>query len=295
MGARVTVLDNLTRGFRHYIDTDRVDLVEGDIGDPAAVERALRGIDTVIQLAAYGSVVESIADPETNFRINAQGTLTLLQGAREAGVDRFVFASTGGAIMGDAPPPVNEESVPRPISPYGASKLCGEAYCHAFAGSYGLRTIMLRFGNVYGSWSAHKKGAVTVFIKALLTGDPIRIYGDGTASRDLLHVDDLCNGILRAATSDLPAASTLHLASGMETTVAGLADHLKAIAGVPDHPGEYLPGRVGEVSRNFADATAAERLLGFRAERDFDEGMRATWEWFRDNRATVLATQTSDS
>lgn len=294
-GARVAILDNLTRGFRDHVDTAQVELIEGDIRDPEAVQRAMQGVDTVIHLAAYGSVVESVTDPDANFDINARGTLTVLAGARDAGVGRFVFASTGGAIMGDTPPPVNENSVPRPISPYGASKLCGEAYCHAFAGSYGLNTVMLRFGNVYGPWSAHKKGAVTVFIKALLTGEPIRIYGDGSASRDLLHVEDLCDGILRAAASDLPAPTTLHLASGAETSVAGLANLLKKIAGRPDHPVEYLDGRAGEVSRNFADASAAERLLGFRAARDFESGMRDTWDWFFARRETVLATQTSDS
>ena len=135
-----------------------------------------------------------ITDPERNFEVNVQGTLNVLRAAVGAGVRRFIFASTGGALIGDATPPVSEQSLPKPISPYGASKLCGEAYCHAFAKSYGLETVCLRFGNVYGPHSAHKKGAVTVFIKALMTGEPIVIYGDGSASRDYVHVEDSAAG-----------------------------------------------------------------------------------------------------
>ena len=149
-GASVRVFDSLSRGSIRFIEGVDVDVVVGDIRQPDSIARAIRGVDYVIHLAAYGSVIESIADPGTNFHINTQGTPNVLQAAHTAGVCRFVFASTGGVVMGDALPPVSETSVPRPISPYGASKLCGEAYCHAFVGSYGLETVILRFGNVYG-------------------------------------------------------------------------------------------------------------------------------------------------
>ncbi len=178
-GAEVRVLDDRSNSAPDPLP-DGVELVAGDVRDPDAVARAAAGADAVIHLAAAGNVVESVADPIPNFDINARGTLTVLQGARDAGAGRFVFASTGGALIGDAPPPVDESSVPRPISPYGASKLAGEGYCHAFRGSYGLPTIALRFANVYGPRSAHKRGAVTRFIAGALRGEPLVIYGDGT-------------------------------------------------------------------------------------------------------------------
>ena len=172
--------------------------MQGDVRDAEAVARAAAGTDAVIHLAAAGNVADSVADPFGNFEANARGTLYTLQAAARAGAARFVFASTGGALIGDAPPPVDEESMPRPISPYGASKLAGEGYCHAFRGAYGLPTIALRFANVYGPRSELKRGAVTRFVRAALDGTPITIYGDGAATRDFIHVRDLCAGIVAA-------------------------------------------------------------------------------------------------
>ena len=249
----------------------------------------------VVHLAAYGSVVESIADPERNFEVNVQGTLNVLRAAVGAGVRRFIFASTGGALIGDATPPVSEQSLPKPISPYGASKLCGEAYCHAFAKSYGLETVCLRFGNVYGPHSAHKKGAVTVFIKALMTGEPIVIYGDGSASRDYVHVEDLCSGIAAALDAPLAGGDVFHLASGRETSVLELARILRDVAGKPDHPIEFRPARAGEVARNFANYDKARERLDFQPKWKLADGLAATWEWFQQQDESVLNAATTDS
>src|SRR4051795_5677222 len=227
----VRVLDSLVRGSRDLLPADReIELVVGDIRDADAVAQAMRDIDLVIHLAAFGSVVESIDDPIENFDINARGTLEVLRGAATAGVERFVFASTGGAIMGDQPPPVDEGSLPWPISPYGAGKLCGEAYRHAFAGSFGIRPIALRFANVYGPYSAHKKGVITRWIRAALAGGTFEIFGDGTASRDYIHVDDLCRGIIAAADADL-SDEVVHLASEKETTINELAELILELVG----------------------------------------------------------------
>ena len=294
-GASIRVFDNLSRGSMRFLDAADVDVLVGDILQPESLAQAMAGIDRVIHLAAYGSVIESIADPLPNFRINAQGTLNVLRAANDAGVRRVVFASTGGAIMGDTPPPVSEASVPRPISPYGASKLCGEAYCHAFAGSYGLETVILRFGNVYGPWSARKRGAVTMFVKALLRNEPIEIFGDGCQSRDFLHVSDLCDGIEKAVAAPLPSPSTFHLASGVETTVRHLADLLIGIADKPDHPIICRDSRRGEVVRNFASSDQARKELGFVTHYGLDTGLRETWAWFVENRDEALNAVESDS
>lgn len=276
----VRVLDNLMRGSEELLPPDReIELIAGDIRDRDAVAKAVRGVDVIIHLAAFGSVVESISDPFENFDINARGTLEVLQGAADADVERFVFASTGGAIMGNQPPPVDEESLPWPISPYGAGKLCGEAYLHAFAGSFGIRPIALRFANVYGPYSAHKKGVVTRFIRAALAGGTFEIFGDGSASRDFLHVQDLCRGILLAAESGLSDV-VLHLASERETTIRELAELILEIVG-SDVEIVHHDKRPGEVERNFANADRAKEVLGWEPELSLRDGMAETIEWFR--------------
>jgi len=282
-GIETRVLDNLSRGREDNLGPD-VELVVGDIRDPATLARALAGIDSVIHLAAFGSVIESIADPIENFDVNARGTLVLLQACVDAGVERLVFSSTGGALIGNAEPPVDESSLPWPISPYGAGKLCGEAYLHAFAGAYGLHTTALRFANVYGPFSDHKKGAVTTFLKNAIVGDPIVIFGDGKASRDFLYVDDLCVAICSAIDADL-ADDVLHVASERETTVRELAELILRLAGREDLGIEHRPARRGEVVRNFAAADKARRVLGFAPVETLESGMAKTLDWFRANEA----------
>jgi UDP-glucose 4-epimerase len=276
----VRVLDNLVRGSKDLLPADReIDLVVGDIRDPDAVKRAMDGVELVIHLAAFGSVVESVTDPVENFEINVRGTFEMLRGAADAGVERFVFASTGGAIMGDQEPPIDEDSLPWPISPYGASKLCGEAYMHAFAGSFGIRPVALRFANVYGPYSAHKKGVITRFIRAALAGGEFEIFGDGKASRDFLHVDDLCRGIIAAAGSDL-SDEVLHLASEKETTINELARLILDLVG-SDVEIVHRPKRPGEVERNFARADRAREVLGWEPQLSLRDGMMDTIDWFR--------------
>jgi UDP-glucose 4-epimerase len=291
----VQVLDNLHRSSPSGWLDGEADFFQADILEPPTLTQAFEGVEVVVHLAAYGSVVESIVDPRINFSVNVQGTLNVLQAAVTAGVRRLVFASTGGALIGNATPPVNELALPKPISPYGASKLCGEAYCHAFAKSYALETICLRFGNVYGPHSAHKKGAVTLFIKALMNDEPIVIYGDGNASRDYIHVDDLCAGIKAALDAPLVGGDAFHLASGRETTVLELANILRNVAGKPNHPIEFKPARRGEVARNFADYSKAKATFGFKPKWRIEDGLATTWEWFSSQGETVLSVEATES
>jgi UDP-glucose 4-epimerase len=281
-GSEVRVLDDFRMGEPGRLP-DEVEVVHGDVRDSAAVDRAFAGVDTVIHLAASGSVADSVREPFANFDVNARGTLTVLEGAVAAEVERFVFASTGGALIGDAPPPVDESSVPRPISPYGASKLTGEGYCSAFRGSYDLNTIALRFANVYGPYSDRKKGALTTFIKKALRGEPIEIFGDGQATRDFLHVADLCRGIL-AAHERRELGGVVHLASTRETTIDELARLVLAATGA-DVPVEHRGRRRGEVERNFAQARLAAEVLEWRPEVALEEGIASTVAWFEETRA----------
>ena len=283
-GYAVRVLDNLSKGSADYLKGSNADIHIGDIRDRTAVAAALEGIEAVIHLAAYGSVVESVADPEENFDVNVRGTFVMLDECRKQGISRFIFASTGGALIGDAQPPVDETSLPRPISPYGSSKLCGEAYCSSFAAAYGMNITALRFANVIGPQSWHKKGAVTAFAKAIIDGRPITIFGDGSATRDFLLVRDLCNGIRLALDTNLPGFNPIHLASGREVSVKELAHLVCAAAGHPDHPIAFLEKRVGEVERNVANYGRAAALLGFQPQYTLEEGLATSWEWFLAHR-----------
>lgn len=277
-GYRVRVLDNLSRGKWSYISDLDVELVEADITDSEAIEPSFLGVESVIHLAAYGSVVESVADPSANFDMNVRGTFNVLNASVKAGVKNFIFSSTGGALIGNATPPVSEHSLPKPISPYGASKLCCEAYCGAFSESYGLNTTCLRFANVYGPNSYHKTGVVNKFFHSIKDGDPFVIFGDGSSSRDYIHVSDLTNGIRLALKERLNGHEVIHLAAGLEITLSELANTVKKVADKPDHSILYEPTRVGEVERNFANYAYAQKVLGFSPKVSLEDGLQDLWD-----------------
>lgn len=288
-GARVRVLDNLSLGRRENVEPLGVDLYVGDIRDPAAVAKACKGIDAVVHLAAHTRVVESLSDPQLNFEVNAAGTLNVLQACRNAGIPKMIFASTGGAILGEQEPPVHEGMVPRPISPYGASKLAGEAYCSAYTGAYGLKTAALRFSNVYGPYSYHKGSVVAQFFRNLLRGEPIVIYGDGQQTRDFLYVADLVEAILLADKADV-AGEVFQIASGRETSIRALVSAMEAI--LPDRAFDirFEAARPGEILRNYACIDKARCMLGFDPNTRLDDGLKKTWQWFisHDSRGASL-------
>lgn len=281
----VRVLDSFVAGDLEYLTgvPGDVEITEGDVRDPGALAKAMKDVSRVVHLAAAGSVVESVREPVENFEANVTGTVRVLSAACEAGVERVVFSSTGGALIGEAEPPVDEESLPKPISPYGASKLAAEGYCHAYARSYGLETVSLRFANVFGPFSRHKKGAITSFFKAIERGEPMVIYGDGSASRDMLYVEDICTALTLALDAEVDAGTVMHVASGVETSVSDLARLCAEAAGCPSHPVEFESPRRGEVGRNFAEYGLAARLLGFQPKVDLRTGLERTWWWFKAN------------
>jgi len=278
-GDRVRVLDNLSLGKREDIDPLGVELRVGDIRDYATVAQACQGMDVVVHLAAHTRVVESVTNPELNFEINAIGTMNVLRACRDAGVKKMIFASTGGAILGEQEPPVHEGMVPRPVSPYGASKLVGEAYCSAFHGSYGLNTVALRFSNVYGPYSYHKGSVVAQFFKNLMENETLVVYGDGKQTRDFLFVTDLVDAILRADKTDTPG-EVFQIASGRETSLATLLETMRAAIPEARINVRYEPARAGEILRNYASIAKANRMLGYDPKTRLDEGLKKTWQWF---------------
>jgi UDP-glucose 4-epimerase len=226
-------------------------------------------------------VPTSVADPLADCELNVRGTVHALLAARDAGVSGFVFASSS-APLGEITPPAHEGLVPRPTSPYGASKLAGEAYCAAFAGSYGLPTVALRFSNVYGPYSYHKGSVVAAFCKRALAGEPLVVYGDGSQTRDFVFVEDLCRGIAAAVTSG-GKGLVAHLGSGSETTV------LEVARAVSDRLGpvslEYLPERPGDVTRSFSDISLARETFGYAPRVGLADGLDRTAAWFTETHA----------
>src|SRR6202158_755235 len=174
----VVVLDNISAGQQRPIFPRGVRFTCGGFTDKATMTEYLQGVDTVVHLAALSGVIDSVEDPCPSFEVNVAGSFQLLELARAANVRHIINASTGGALLGEAPPPISEEMAPSPLSPYGASKLAVEGYCSAFAGAYGLSCVTLRFSNVYGPYSGHKNSVVAAFIKNIIRNQPLKVYGD---------------------------------------------------------------------------------------------------------------------
>jgi UDP-glucose 4-epimerase len=280
LGYEINILDNLSKGNLKYIENTRSKVFIGDIRDKNIVFESLNGVSSVIHLAAYGSVVESVDDPVENFDINVNGSFTILNECRKANIKKIIFSSTGGALMGNATPPVNERSIPRPISPYGSSKLCFEAYCSSFSHSYNMDIIALRFANVIGPVSWHKKGAVTAFMKAIMNGENIVIYGNGKATRDFLYVNDLCQGITQALQASITGFQPLHLSSGKEYSINYLAKLICEASNANNCSIDYYEKRIGEVERNFADYSLAQKMIGFEPQVSLEDAIKLTWDWF---------------
>ncbi|HET6770332.1 MAG TPA: NAD-dependent epimerase/dehydratase family protein [Actinomycetota bacterium] len=279
---RVRVIDNLQTGDPAHVPEDLAEVVEGNVADPKALEPALEGIDAVIHLASTTGVVPSVEDPAWDFEGNAVPTFRLLDACRRRGIDRVVFASSG-ATLGEAPPPVNEEVLPRPLSPYGAGKLAGEAYCQAFAASHGMHTAALRFSNVYGPFSLRKKGnAVPNFIRRCLSTEPMVVYGDGMQTRDFIYVEDLCDCIHRAATAEGIGGEVFQVAMGAETSILDLAELVRKVTGAESEI-LFEPKRAGEIYKSWADISKARRILGFDPQIDLEEGITRTVDWYRAN------------
>jgi UDP-glucose 4-epimerase len=296
---RIRVLDNLSVGTTQELNeiresitiSDDKDLnwshelvfVEGDILDEAAVFKVVNGADVVVHLAANTGVGPSVEDPLKDSTINIRGTLNVLEGCRKHNVGRFIFASSGAPI-GVQVPPLHEEMAPHPASPYGASKLSGEGYCSAYFHCFGIETVALRFGNVFGELSGQKQSVVAKFIKQAMNDEIVEIYGDGSQTRDFIYVGDLIRAIILSASVPQIGGHVFQIASAEETTILELCDTLFDVLrseGV-DIPDTYFgEKRVGDVMRNYSDTSKAERILGWTPEIPLREGLQRTVRYFK--------------
>lgn len=276
----VCVVDNERLGSRDRLKGYDVEFHRGDVRDLDLLRRLCGGKDLIVHLAADTRVMDSTKDPVFNFENNAIGTLNVLLAAREAGVARVIAASTGGAILGEVPPPVHEGQVPSPVSPYGASKLAAEGYMSAFSQTYGMSTCSLRFSNIYGPRSSHKGSVVAHFFKQIRHGRDLIVYGDGTQTRDYLFVGDLVTGIHAALR--LRATGVYQLGCGYPTSVNELIAAMRETVGdeYRQFAVVYEGFREGEIRNTWCDISKARRELGFSPMTSLSDGLTATWSWF---------------
>ena len=281
-GERVRIVDDFSTGRRENLPRG-AELIEADLAAPGAAARAVRDCDYVLHQAAIPSVPRSVKDPLTSHRANVDGTLQLLVAARDARVKRVVYAASSSAYGATLVLPKREDMPTNPRSPYALQKFVGEQYCQMFTRLYGLETVSIRYFNVFGPRqhpSSPYSGVISLFIRALLAGQPPTIHGDGTQTRDFTYIDNVVDGVLKALTAPDVAGEVINVALGGRISLLELLRCLQTILGGDVEP-VFGPPRAGDVADSQADIAKAQRLLGYTPSVSFERGLQETVDWFR--------------
>ncbi|MBC6608372.1 SDR family oxidoreductase [Hymenobacter sp. BT188] len=292
---RVRVLDNYSNGFRKNIrlfeEHPALEVIEGDIRDPQVCRDACQGANVVLHQAALGSVPRSINDPITSNDVNVGGFVNMLVAAKEANVQRFVYAASS-STYGDSPHlPKVEDRIGKPLSPYAVTKYANELYADVFGKTYGMPIIGLRYFNIFGP-RQDPNGAyaavIPLFIDAVLQGKAPRMNGDGGQTRDFTFVENCVQANIRAALTTNPAAlnEVYNIAVADRTSLNDLFNILKEEAGSDITP-EYGPDRPGDIRDSLADISKAKNLLGYDPQIRIREGLQQTLAWFKANQAFI--------
>jgi UDP-glucose 4-epimerase len=284
-GKRVRVFDNFSTGKKENLAPfmDKIELVKGDLREPAQLKKAMKGVTYVLHQAAFRSVPKSVDNPRAAHDNNATGTLNALMAAKEAGVKRLVYAATSSAY-GECPIFPQKETLPTaPISPYAVSKLAGEHYCHVFAKTYGLETVALRYFNVFGPRQNPESiysAVIPKFMELAAKGKPLEVHWDGRQSRDFTYVSNVVDGNIRAALAGSGVSGKMfNLATGTNISLLDIITQLERILGRKIEK-VFLPKRKGDIRKTFSDISRARRELGYKPLVGFPEGLRLTWEYF---------------
>jgi nucleoside-diphosphate-sugar epimerase len=289
----VRIVDNFYSGKEENIAHIRssVEVFRQDIAEPGKLTDIFKGADYVIHQAAIPSVPRSIADPVSSNRANVDGTLNVLVAARDAGVKRVVYASSS-SVYGESPTlPKHEDMVPAPLSPYGAQKLFAETYCRMFTRVYGLETASLRYFNVFGprqDATSQYSGVFAKFIPAVLQDRVPSIYGDGLQSRDFTYVANVVQANLKACTAPNIGGEVFNIACGGRITVNDILEQINKIAGKTIAP-TYVETRKGDIKHSQADIHKAASLMDYEPQVSFEEGLRKTVDWYRENVAAAVS------
>jgi UDP-glucose 4-epimerase len=285
-GHPVRVLDDFSTGLRDNLAHIRPqpEIVEGDLADAAAVNRATVGAKVVFHLGAVASVQRSIEDPAFSHRVCATGTVHVLDAARRAGVRRVVYAASSSAYGIPAGEVQSEDDPARPLSPYAAAKLAGESYAQAFAASYGLETVALRFFNIFGPRQradSPYSGVIAIFAAAMQAGRSPTVHGDGQQTRDFTYVANVVQALFKAATVPGISGKTYNVGTGRGVSILELVEVLNRLLGTHLPPQHGAP-RVGDVRHSRADIRRARAELGYEPTVSFEEGLEHTLRWLRE-------------
>jgi nucleoside-diphosphate-sugar epimerase len=290
-GAKVVVLDDLSLGSTANLtwksSGDALELVEGDAGDAALLAQIVPGCDWVFHHAAMPSVPRSVAEPVESNRQNLDATLRLLVAARDAGVKRFLFASSS-AIYGDAPVERKVETLPpAPLSPYALQKYAAEKYCQMFHALYGLPTVAFRYFNVFGprqAFDSPYSGVIARFCTAMLHGEAPVIYGDGRQSRDFTYVENVVNANLLAVEADTErvAGQVFNCAAGRSVNLLEVVGALNRLTGQQLEP-RFEPARAGDIRHSLADISRVSSVLGYQVGAGWETGLARTLDWYRSS------------
>ncbi|MCX5680026.1 MAG: SDR family oxidoreductase [Candidatus Omnitrophica bacterium] len=284
--ASVRVLDSLITGNLNNIKPFRkdIDFIKGDIRDRRALKRALKGVDYVIHQAALRSVPKSVDDPFTTNDINVFGTLNLLMESKKAGVKRVVYASSSSAYGDVKKFPQKETDLPKPISPYGVSKLAAENYCVTFARTYGLETVSLRYFNVFGprqNPESKYSAVVPIFIFNMFNGKSPVVEWDGKQSRDFTYVGNVVEANLKACVVGGISGEVFNVACGSTTSIMDIVNDINKILKTDIKP-VFAPKRSGDVRKTYANIDKMKRLLKITRLVNFGDGIKKTVEWFKN-------------
>lgn len=285
-GFEVGVLDNFSTGdARNLVRASerKIAIHHEDIQDYDAVRATLREYRAVIHQAALVSVARSVEDPLRVNQVNVSGTLNLLRAAVEAKIERFVYASSSSVYGETEALPKRESMNTLPTSPYGTSKLAAENYCRVFARVYGLKTVSLRYFNVYGPRQkvGFYSGVIPAFIRRAQEGKPPIIYGDGFQTRDFTYVQDVVEANILSLTSPgIKGGEVYNVAGGSTITINALASTVAALLGKPNLSPEYAPPRKGDIRASYADISKAKEELGYSPKASLAEGLAETVSWF---------------
>ena len=287
-GDEVSVLDNFSTGKRENLGSfqNRIKVIEGDLRSYHIVLEAARGVEVIFHQGALPSVPRSINDPITTNQVSVEGTLNILDAAKDTGVRRVVYASSSSIYGQNARLPKREDMTPAPISPYAVAKLAGENYCQVFTRTYGLETVCLRYFNVFGPRQdprSEYSAVIPLFVTAFLDGGRITVYGDGEQSRDFTHVDNVVQANLLAAEAADAAGEVLNVACGEQTSLNQMLDALRRLSKV-DVEVIYEQQRAGDVKHSLADIERARKVLGYTPKVFTEEGLEKSLEWYRTAR-----------
>lgn len=279
-GYEVVILDNFFSGdlenIKYHLESGMVYLVKGDVRSSDNVEEAMRNVDAVFHLAAIVSVPLSVENPLLVNDVNVKGTLTLLEASLKADVKQFTYASSC-AVYGEADSlPIDEQCPTNPISTYAVSKLAAECYCKVFSENYGLNTLCLRYFNVYGPRQAGNSysGVITQFIDQLKQRKPPIIYGDGSQTRDFVHVKDIVEANVLALNRQHGAGQVINVGTAKSTRINELADLLIEFSGQTHLKPVRIEPRKGDIRHSYADIGKAEKMLGYKPKITLKKGLR---------------------